>query len=342
MRRGRETHRSAQGELFAEGLGPAATSGAPGIAGRECRAPAAASDLPSPRDLDTYDLPVADELRPADLVSGAAGPVRRRETLPPHPLPTASGGSADGAGAAADPALALGHGRARQVPSSGCQVALAGEALSPLPGGALWWPRRRLLAVADLHLEKGSFYARRGQFFPPYDTAATLARLAAVVAALDPRMIVALGDSFHDDGGPSRLAAGDREAIAKLQRGRDWVWIAGNHDTNIPRDLGGTHADVLTLDGLTFRHEPRAGAAPGEIAGHLHPAALVAGRLGAVRRRCFVGDGSRLVLPAFGAFTGGLNVLADAFAPLFRGSFAAFVLGRSAVYPIHHRHLQPG
>jgi len=221
-------------------------------------------------------------------------------------------------------------------------ILVAGHTLTALPGGALWWERRRVLIVADLHLEKGSFYARRGQFFPPYDTAATLSRLAGIVMSLDPYTVIALGDSFHDDDGPARLAESDRDILAALQHGRRWVWIAGNHDGALPADIGGEHAAYWETEGLTFRHEPRADASDGEVAGHLHPAARVVGAQGAVRRRCFVGDGRRLVLPAFGSFTGGLNVLADAFAALFPAAFSTYVLGRDAVYPIQRRHLQPG
>ena len=159
----------------------------------------------------------------------------------------------------------------------------------------------KLLAVADLHFEKGSSFARRGQMLPPYDTRETLSRLARLVDRLSPTVIVALGDSFHDDGGPARLDPRDRETIAALQRGRDIVWIAGNHDPSAPAGLPGSHADLLAVGPLTFRHEPAPGAAFGEIAGHLHPAARVAGRGKWVRRRCFAGDGLRHALATLDA-----------------------------------------
>jgi DNA ligase-associated metallophosphoesterase len=213
-------------------------------------------------------------------------------------------------------------------------VAVSGVVLEALPEGVLWWADERLLVVADLHLEKGSSFARRGRFLPPYDTAETLARLAAVFARLDPKRVVALGDSFHDDGGPERLAPSDRERLAALQSGRDWVWVAGNHDPAAPAGLAGLHVEALNVGRVTFRHEPARGFAEGEIAGHLHPAARVVGRARSVRRRCFVGDGLRLVLPAFGAYAGGLNVLDAAFAGLFAPRFRAYVLGADAVYPI--------
>ncbi|MFO1184844.1 MAG: ligase-associated DNA damage response endonuclease PdeM [Bauldia sp.] len=204
--------------------------------------------------------------------------------------------------------------------------------------GALWWDEERILVVADLHLEKGSSFARRGQFLPPYDTAATLASLGRIVRRRDPRVVVALGDSFHDDEGGTRLSATDRDTLRDLQRGRDWIWIAGNHDPAAPVELGGSAADCLAVGEVIFRHEPSAGPAPGEVAGHLHPAARVSGRLGSTRRRCFIGDGTRLVTPAFGAFAGGLSVRDPAFQPLFKPeTVQVWLLGRDAVYPIGFR-----
>jgi DNA ligase-associated metallophosphoesterase len=216
-----------------------------------------------------------------------------------------------------------------------------GVVLEAFAEGALWWADEGLLVVADLHLEKGSSFARRGQFLPPYDTGETLARLGRLVARLQPKLVVALGDSFHDDEGAARLSARDRAALAALQAGRDWVWVAGNHDPALPASLRGTHVEMLAVGRLTFRHEPRPGPAEGEVAGHLHPAARVVGRSKSVRRRCFVGDGYRLVLPAFGAYAGGLDVLDDAFGGLFAdASFRAFVLGEDRVYPVGRRALR--
>ena len=220
-------------------------------------------------------------------------------------------------------------------------VGVAGVVLEATAEGALWWADRRVLIVADLHLEKGSSYARRGQFLPPYDTTETLLRLARLVARLAPAVIVALGDSFHDDGGSARLDARDREALGRLQRGRDFVWIAGNHDPGRPHGLAGEHMETLHLGPLTLRHAPEPGAAA-EIAGHLHPSARVAGRGRSVRRKCFAGDGHRLVLPAFGAYAGGLNVLDRAFAGLFAAAtFRAFMLGGERVYPVGRKALRP-
>ena len=146
---------------------------------------------------------------------------------------------------------------------------------------------------------------------PPYDSAATLERLARLIARYAPRCVVALGDSFHDGGGPARLSSEDRENLRGLQRGRDWIWITGNHDPEPADNIGGAFHDTLTIGALTFRHLPS--GADGEIAGHLHPVARVAHRGRAVSRRCFAADKTRMVMPAFGAFTGGLNVRDAAF-----------------------------
>jgi DNA ligase-associated metallophosphoesterase len=227
--------------------------------------------------------------------------------------------------------------------SEPCLIGVFGVVLEAFPEGALWWDHERVLVVADLHLEKGSSFARRGQLLPPYDTADTLHRLAGLIDRLAPRIIVALGDSFHDDGGAARLSARDRSTLAALQAGRDWVWIAGNHDPAAPDGLGGTHAETLAVGPISFRHEPRPGAAEGEIAGHLHPCARVIGRGRSVRRPCFAGDGYRLVMPAFGAYAGGLDILDAAFAGLFSPpTFRAFMLGDDRVYPVGRRALRGG
>jgi DNA ligase-associated metallophosphoesterase len=220
-------------------------------------------------------------------------------------------------------------------------IGVFGVVLEAWPEGALWWDSERLLAVADLHLEKGSSFARRGQFLPPYDTAETLARLGGLIARLQPRTVVALGDSFHDGDGVARLSPRDRHTFAALQAGRDWIWIAGNHDPDSGKGLDGTRAGALTIGPITFRHEPQPGRAEGEIAGHLHPAARVMGRGRSVRRPCFAGDGYRLVMPAFGAFTGGLDVLDRAFAGLFADrTFRAYMLGEDRVYPVGRQSLR--
>jgi DNA ligase-associated metallophosphoesterase len=217
----------------------------------------------------------------------------------------------------------------------GDEIALAGVTLVADPAGALYWPDERLLVVADLHLEKGSAFAARGVLLPPYDSATTLARLARLVERYQPQLVIALGDSFHDGDGPSRMAEISRAALAALQRGRDWLWIAGNHDPDPADNIGGRFADVLALGALTFRHEPSAGQNDGEIAGHLHPLARVSRRGRAVGRRCFASDGRRLVVPAFGAYAGGLNVRDRAIVSLFGTlSFTAHMLGEARLYAV--------
>jgi hypothetical protein len=212
---------------------------------------------------------------------------------------------------------------------------VAGAGFVADPAGALFDEAQGLLIVADLHLEKGSAYAARRVLLPPYDTAATLARLRLLVLRYQPRVIAALGDSWHDSGAGERLHDGDRATLVELQQGRDWLWIAGNHDPAPPAGLGGeAHAEIC-CNGVTLRHEPRPGAIAGEIAGHLHPVARVASSRGTLRRRCFVADGARCVMPAFGAYAGGLNLRDAAFQPLFgRRGFVAHVLGRDRVYAI--------
>jgi uncharacterized protein len=210
-------------------------------------------------------------------------------------------------------------------------IAVAGISLIADPDGALYWPEQGLLAVADLHLEKGSSFAVRGQLLPPYDTAATLARLARLIARYAPRCVMALGDSFHDGGGPGRLSVEDRENLKALQRGRDWIWMTGNHDPEPAINIGGVFESSLTVGILSFRHLPT--GADGEIAGHLHPVARVAHRGRTVSRRCFAADATRLVMPAFGAFTGGLNIRDAAFADLFGTlKFTAHMLGEDRLY----------
>ncbi|HXP30971.1 MAG TPA: ligase-associated DNA damage response endonuclease PdeM [Stellaceae bacterium] len=211
------------------------------------------------------------------------------------------------------------------------------------PMGALYWPEERLLAVADLHLEKGSAFAARRVFLPPYDTATTLAALAVLVARYAPRGVLALGDSFHDVSGGERLAAQDRATLSRLQSGRDWIWVAGNHDPVLPADLGGARHAEIAIGGIMFRHRPEA-EGEAEIAGHFHPMARVAGTVGSVRRRCFVSNGARCVLPAFGAYAGGLNLRDRAFAALFGpGGAAVFahVLGRERVYRVAQEQCLP-
>lgn len=224
--------------------------------------------------------------------------------------------------------------RAESAAPARALVALAGAGLELDPSGALLWPDERMMVVADLHLEKGSAFARRGQMLPPYDTLDTLRRLAAAVAFHQPRIVVALGDSLHDRWAGERMADPLRDEVRRIQAGRTFIWIAGNHDP-LPHDLGGEGTAELAVGPLAFRHEPREGPVPGEVCGHLHPAARVAVRGRAVRRRCFVTDGSRMVLPAFGAYAGGLSVRDPAIASLFpRRGFRVHLLGTDRTYEL--------
>jgi DNA ligase-associated metallophosphoesterase len=210
------------------------------------------------------------------------------------------------------------------------------------PAGALWLAQSRTLVVSDLHLEKASSFARRGMLLPPYDTGATLALLADLIARRDPRRVIALGDSFHDSDGYGRLSDPDRLRLSLLQGGREWVWIKGNHDPEFPEGIGGEVTAELATDGLAFRHEPSAGEASGEIAGHLHPAAKICGNGRSVRCRAFATDGARMVVPAFGVLAGGLNVLDRAFASLFApGALKPFLIGDGRLFPVAFSALAP-
>lgn len=213
--------------------------------------------------------------------------------------------------------------------------------LVPDLSGALYLPEERTLVVADLHLEKGSAYAARGVLLPPYDSAATLAALARAVLRLTPARIIALGDSFHDGGAAGRIAPEDLAALRHLQTGRDWLWITGNHDPAIGAAMGGEVAQAITLAGVRLRHEPYQGEGGYEIAGHLHPAAKVRMRGRALRRRCFALSARRCVMPAMGAYAGGLNLRDAAFATLFREDLTAHMLGDARLFRIGRRLLLP-
>lgn len=214
-------------------------------------------------------------------------------------------------------------------------------AIVPDLSGALWLPEERTLVVADLHLEKGSAYAARGVMLPPYDSAATLAALAAVIRRREPARLIALGDSFHDRDAESRLVPATLASLRQLQQGRDWLWITGNHDPAISRAMGGDSAQAIVLAGVTLRHEPDAAAIGPEIAGHLHPTAKVRMRGRALRRRCFALSAQRCVMPAMGAYAGGLNLRDVAFRPLFRDGLSAHLLGDGRLFRIDPRLLLP-
>ena len=210
-------------------------------------------------------------------------------------------------------------------------ISLAGARLVARASGALWWPDARLLAVADLHLCRSERLARRGgALLPPYETAATLDRLAAEIAALDPARVVCLGDSFDDCAAGAALSATDAARLTALIAGRDWTWVAGNHDP-APLALPGSHRAELALGPLVFRHEAARDAAPGEVSGHWHPKLRLPLGAGAVSRPCFLADRRRLILPAFGAYTGGLGADHPALAALLGAEAIAILTGEAAV-----------
>jgi DNA ligase-associated metallophosphoesterase len=215
---------------------------------------------------------------------------------------------------------------------SAAPIHIAGERLMLDPAGALHWPAQRLLVVADLHLEKGSSAARRGQLLPPWDTRETLGQLAALIRKYGPRTVVALGDSFHDAGGASRLLPPDQARLSALAQATDFVWVLGNHDPVAPADLPGESTAEYRLGRLTFRHQGATGKVMGELSGHFHPKAQIAVRGSSICRPCFVTDGYRIMLPSIGAYTGGLEVGHPAIAGLFPRGGRVFLVGKERLY----------
>lgn len=209
-------------------------------------------------------------------------------------------------------------------------ITFAGERVMLDPAGVAFFPGRRLLAVADLHLEKGSALAARGAALPPYDSRATLERLWRAVRLWRPARLVALGDSFHDRHGATRLEAEARTRLAAIAALTDLVWVLGNHDPLPPENLPGTAHAEWREGAITFRHE--GGGATPEICGHHHPKARIATRGKSIARPCFVASPTRLMLPAFGAYTGGLDVRDPAIAALYRRGARLFLLGRERLF----------
>ena len=217
----------------------------------------------------------------------------------------------------------------------------AGHTFEPLLSGALFWRAESMLLVADLHLEKFSSYAKTGQMLPPYDTGLTLKRLERDLEATKAERVVSLGDSFHRDEGTTTLLDADRLRLMALLGKSHWTWIAGNHDPS-PHQLGGICVDQLEHGGVTLVHEPKRGT-PGMIAGHLHPAATVVSSGHGTRRPCFVHDGSVLLLPAYGAGAGSMNILGHAFHGLFDyATLEVTMLGRNRLYPVSTKRLVAG
>jgi DNA ligase-associated metallophosphoesterase len=186
-------------------------------------------------------------------------------------------------------------------------LSFADQTFIPAPDGALFWPAQNALLVADLHLEKGSWFAQRGQLLPPYDSHATLTELAAAVERSGATLLYCLGDSFHDRFGCERLPANARELLISLTGALDWVWIVGNHDPGFADHCGGRIVEEVEVAGIILRHEAERGEPRPEISGHYHPKMRVSLKGRTVSRRCYVRSERKLILPAFGAFTGGLD-----------------------------------
>jgi uncharacterized protein len=175
------------------------------------------------------------------------------------------------------------------------------------PQGALFWPAERALLVADLHLEKASWFARLGQFLPPYDSQATLAALTELVDRTGVRKLYCLGDSFHDRFGCDRLPEAARSMLLSLTGRLDWVWILGNHDPGFADHCGGRLVEEAYVRGLTLRHEADPLDLSPEMSGHFHPKLRLQLRGKNISRRCYVASATKLILPAFGSLTGGLD-----------------------------------
>lgn len=211
-------------------------------------------------------------------------------------------------------------------------ISLSGIKLRPDVSGALIWDDERTIIVADLHFEKAASFARRGQPLPPYDTAATLRNLGELIAREEPSRVICLGDSFHDSIAASQMPAAYTALLKGLMTGREWIWVTGNHDRDIPVALGGIVAGEAAFGPIIFRHEARTVPGGAEISGHFHPKATILARGKSVTRPCFIYDNQRVILPAFGAYTGGLNVSDAAIAAQFGGAFSVAMLGRQKLH----------
>ena len=213
---------------------------------------------------------------------------------------------------------------------NGHTFTVAGADLVALPTGALWWAAERTLVVADLHLGKSSRAARRtGTMLPPYETQDTLARLACDMAATRPGRVICLGDSFDDAAGCAELDPSDEDTLERLQEGRQWLWIEGNHDS-AASPPGGVAGIELFHKPLTFRHIAVRGARA-EVSGHFHPKARLSARGRPISRACFIYDPARVILPAYGTYTGGLDWTAPPLRSLFPGAACAVLTGTRAV-----------
>jgi uncharacterized protein len=211
-------------------------------------------------------------------------------------------------------------------------IHLAGERLMLDPAGALIWPAAAMLVVSDLHLEKGSSFARKGMLLPPWDTHATLERLTLLLRRYRPRIVVALGDSFHDRHGAQRLPSAEQTRLNAMAEAHRFIWVQGNHDPSPPEGIGGEWVETFETNALLFRHVAIVDPAPGEISGHYHPKATAPVRGGSITRACFIADARRIILPAFGSYTGGLDVRDPAITRLFPRGGRIFLLGKERLF----------
>jgi uncharacterized protein len=211
-------------------------------------------------------------------------------------------------------------------------IHLAGERLMLDPAGALIWPAAAMLIVSDLHLEKGSSFARRGMLLPPWDTHATLERLTLLLRRYRPRIVMALGDSFHDRHGAQRLPSAEQTRLNAMSEVHRFIWVQGNHDPSPPEGIAGEWVETFKTDSLVFRHVAIEDATPGEISGHYHPKATAPARGGSITRACFIADARRIILPAFGSYSGGLDVRDPAITRLFPRGGRIFLLGKERLF----------
>ncbi len=212
------------------------------------------------------------------------------------------------------------------------RIAIAGMDFIPDLSGALFAPELRTLLVADLHLEKGTSLARRGVYIPPYDTRASLLQLQSVLSATKPERLVFLGDSFHDGDARQRIGEEDLAMLRSITSDVETLWITGNHDPSPPEDIGGRVISEVTMGAITLRHQPKAlSPSDFEIAGHLHPAAAIHARGHRIRCRCFIASHNRIIMPAFGSYTGALSVTSQAFDGLF-DDYNVWMIGTKAIH----------
>jgi DNA ligase-associated metallophosphoesterase len=231
-----------------------------------------------------------------------------------------------------EPPRALDHEECRHDSVRMIELTLNGARLFAEVAGALYWPEQRTVVVSDLHFEKGSAFAARGVPLPPYDTAATLDRLEAVLERHQPERVICLGDSFHDQGAAERASRDILDRVRSLADGYEWIWITGNHDPSPDPLWGGRAVEDMVVGPLIFRHVAARVPTGGEVSGHFHPKARVRLRGRSLSGQCFVTNGNRLVMPSFGAFTGGLDVSAPEIRDLFQGRFEILFLGPERLY----------